>query len=240
MLNDQDFKESIKDGFSVDPAFVRRKFYERAQACKFSKRLVGPEMVRRSRAVELMQSNMPLQAVQKLLGYSTPHLTSAYVAFSESEIRQVTKYFMEKEASRKTSARNFFFGKIQSLQRGDIQTRVELSTVEGHRVITIITNDSLGRLGLKVGKIITAEVKAPWVFLQQSNEEPKCTAENRFTGLVERVNKGKVNTEYVIRISDGTELCSIVTTESSRRLNLEKGDAVWALFNCFSVILHVD
>ncbi len=240
ILSDQDFRESIKDGFGIDPAFVRRKFYERAQAGGIEKRLVGPEMVRRSRAVELIQSNVPLQVVQQLLGHSTPNLTAAYVGFSEDETRQVTKYFMEKEASRKTSARNFFFGKIRSLQCGDIQTLVELSTIEGHRVITMITNDSLGRLGLKVGKLISAEVKAPWVILLKSNEDPECTAENRFNGLVERINKGKINTEYVIRISDGTELCSIVTTKSSGRLNLKKGDAAWALFNSSSVVLHVD
>ena len=240
ILSDQDFRESIKDGFRVDPAFVRRKFYERAKASGLSKQLVGPEMVRRSRAVELIQGNMPLQVVQSLLGHSTPNLTAAFVGYSEDETRQVTKHFMEKEASRKTSARNFFFGKILSLQRGDIQTLVELSTIEGHRVITMITNDSLGRLGLKVGKQISAEVKAPWVILQKSNEKPECTAENRFKGLVERINKGKMNTEYIIRISDDTELCSVVTTKSSGSLNIEKGDAVWALFNFFSVVLHVD
>jgi len=44
------------------------------------------------------------------------------------------------------------FGKISGMKRGDIQSRVELITVEGYPLITIITNDSLGRLGLKVGK----------------------------------------------------------------------------------------
>jgi molybdate transport system regulatory protein len=240
ILNDQDFRESIKNGFSVDPAFVRRKFYERAKACGLSRRLVGPEMVRRSRAVELMQSNMPLQVVQKLMGHSTPNLTAAYVGFSEDEAREVTKHFVEKEASRKTSARNFFFGKIQSLHRGDIQAMVELSTLEGHRIITMITNDSVGRLGLKVGKLISAEVKAPWVFLQKGNEEPECSAENSFNGVIERVIKGKINTEYIIRISEGTELCSVIATKSGDRLSLQKGDPVWALFSCFSVILHLD
>jgi molybdate transport system regulatory protein len=240
IISDQDFRESIKDGLSVDPAFVRRKFYERAKACGFSGQLVGPEMVRRSRAVELVQSNLPLQVVQKLLGHSTPNLTAAYVGFSEDESREVTKHFMEREAARKTSARNYFFGKIVSLARGDIQTLVELSTSEGHRVVTMITNDSLGRLGLQVGKRISAEVKAPWVFLQKGEETPQSTAENKFLGCIERVIKGKINTEYVVRISDGIELCSIVTTRSGNHLGLEKGDAVWALFSCFSVILHVD
>jgi molybdate transport system regulatory protein len=239
-LADPAFKNSLRKMFDVDPGFVRRKFYERAEACGFSKRLGGPEMIRKARAVELMQGNMPLPAVQIFLGHSTPNLTRSYVSFSDDEIREVTKFFIERESSRKTSARNSFFGKIQVIQRGDIQARIELTTIGGYSVITVITNDSLERLGLKEGKLITAEVKAPWVILQKRNEEPECTAENRFNGVIERVNKGEINTEYAVRISDGTVLCSVVTTESSRSLNLKEGDGVWALFNCFSVVLHVD
>ena len=197
-------------------------------------------MIRKARGVELMQNNMPLPVVQMLLGHSTPNLTSSYVSFSEDEIQQVTKYFMEKESSRKTSARNSFFGKIQSIEQGDIQSRVVLTTIEGHQVTTVITNDSLQRLGLKEGKLATAEVKAPWVILQKMVEEPESSVENRFNGFITRIHKGKVNSECVVRISDGTELCSIVTTESIRHLGLKEGDRVWALFNCFSVVLHAD
>ena len=240
ILADPEFRKTIRKTFGVDPGFVRRKFYERAQACGISKEMGGPEMIRKSRAVELMQDNMPLPAVQMLLGHSTPNLTSSYVSFSEDEIQQVTKYFMERESARKTSARNSFFGKIYALQRGDIQTLVELSTIQGRRVTTVITNDSVERLGLKEGKMITAEVKAPYVIVEKSGEEPKSSAENRFMGIIEQVTTGKVNTEYVIAIPDGTRLCSITTTTSGRELDLKKGDQVWALFNCFAAVLRVD
>ena len=240
VLDDPDFAASIRDTLRIDPAFVRRKFYERAEACGLSKRLGGPEMIRKARGIELMQGNMPLPAVQKILGHSTSNLTSSYITFSEDEIRQTARYYMEKESSRKTSARNFFFGKISYLKRGDIQSRVELTTVDGYPLTTIITNDSLGRLALKVGKPVTAEVKAPWVVLQRCDEEPQCSADNRFKGVIERINSGSVNTEYVVGISDRIELCSVVSTGSSRLLDLRKGDTVWALFNCYCVVLHVD
>jgi len=240
MLADPDFAASIPDTLFIDPAFVRRKFYERTEACGLSKQLGGPEMIRKARGIELMHANMPLQAVQKLLGHSTPNLTSSYVTFSEEEITQVTKYYMEKESSRKTSARNFFFGKIVDLKRGDIQSQVELTTLEGYAITTIITNDSVGRLGLKVGKLITAEVKAPWVDLQRADKQPECSADNRFSGIIERINRGEVNTEYVVRVSDKIEICSVVSTGSSLLLELRKGDTIWALFNCYSVVLHVD
>jgi molybdate transport system regulatory protein len=183
---------------------------------------------------------MPLPAVQAMLGHSTPNLTSAYVSFSEADIQHVTRLFMEKESTRKTSARNCFYGKIQTMRQGDIQTLVELVTLGGHRIATVITNDSRQRLGLKVGKLITAEVKAPWVMLQKSVDGSGCSADNVFNGIVEKITPGKINTEFIVRISDGTEVCSMVTSESCRRLAFAEGDEVWVSFNGYSVVLLSD
>jgi molybdate transport system regulatory protein len=229
-----------KKMLAIDPGFVRRKFYERAEACGFAKRLGGPEMLRRARAVELMQNNLPLPAVQKMLGHSTPHLTSAHVSFSAEEIQQVTKAYMEREASRQTSARNAFFGKIETIQSGDIQSCVTIITLSGYTVTTVITNESLEVLGLKPGRLLTAEVKAPLVVLHKGEEAPRCSAANQFKGIIERVNSGKVNTEFILRLNDGTTLCAIACTASSKRLSFSLGDRVWALFNSYSVVLHID
>ena len=156
----------------MDPGHVRRKFYERAAACGFPKELGGPDAIRKSRAVELLQNNLPLPVVQRILGHSTPNLTASFVSFSDDDIHQVTKFFLEKESRRKTSARNTFFGKIRAIQKGDIQAKVELVTIGGYPVTTVITNDSLARLGLKTGTLITAEVKAPLVILQKGVRNP--------------------------------------------------------------------
>ena len=239
-LADPAFQESLGSLFDVDPGHVRRKFYERATVCGFPKELGGPDAIRKSRAVELMQNNLPLPVVQRILGHSTPNLTASFVSFSDDDIHQVTKFFLEKESRRKTSARNTFFGKISAIQKGDIQAKVELVTIGGYPVTTVITNDSLARLGLKAGTLITAEVKAPMVVLQKGDKEPKCSAENMFQGTIEKIIKGKVTTEYVVRIADGTQLCSLVTSESDRRLKLRANDPVWAVFNSFSVVLHRD
>ena len=239
-LEDTGFKQSLGSLFNVDPGHVRRKFYERAAACGFPKELGGPDAIRKARAVELLQNNVPLPVVQRVLGHSTPNLTAAFVSFSDEDIRQVTRFFMEKESRRKTSARNAFFGKISAIQKGDIQARVELVTIGGYCLTTVITNDSLARLGLKAGTLITAEVKAPMVVLQKEDREPQCSAENLFQGTIEKIIRGKVTTEYVVRIADGTQLCSLVTSDSSRRLDLRANDPVWAMFNSFSVVLHLD
>jgi molybdate transport system regulatory protein len=239
-LNDPAFKKYLGNFFKVDPGHVRRKFYERAIDSGIPPAMGAPESIRRSRAIELMQNNMPLPVVQKMLGHSTLNMTASYVNFSDADMQQVAKHFIEKESRRKTSARNSFFGKISSIKKGDIQAKVEMITLRGDTITTIITRDSLSRLGLKTGSLITAEVKAPWVILQKSDKEPKSTAENRFLGTITHISKGEITTEYIVRISDGTELCSIITTDNSYQMVFQENDQIWALFNSFAVVLHID
>jgi molybdate transport system regulatory protein len=234
------FQKVRGNALNLDPGFVRRKFYERAQACGFSKYPGGPGMIRKARAVELMQGNLPLPAVQVMLGHTSPNITSSYMSFSKEEIRNISKRFIEKESARKTSARNSFFGKIGNLRKGDIQTLVELITLDGFTITSVITNNSVERLGLGIGRLMTAEVKAPWVCLERSDMEPECSSENRIKGVIERITEGRINTEGIIRVSDMTELCSVISTKGYQHLNLKKGDEIWCLFNCFSVVLHAD
>jgi molybdate transport system regulatory protein len=240
LMADRDFRSVVGQCLGVDPAFVRRKFYERAQACGFPKQLGSPEAIRKSRGVELMQSNMPLPAVQKYLGHSTPNLTSAYVSFSDEEIRAITSSFLQRESARKTSARNSFFGRVERILPADLQAVVEVVTPGGHAVASIITLDSLRRMGLKPGRMATIEVKAPWVHLYASEIEPQCSAENRFHGPIVRMTRGRINTECVLRIDSETELCAIGTNESFDRLGLRKGATVWAVFGVYATILRVD
>nr|WP_320017043.1 TOBE domain-containing protein [uncultured Desulfobacter sp.] len=240
IIADPAFKMTFPDKLEVDPGFVRRKFYEQAQACGFKKALGAPEFLRKARGAELIENNMPLPAVQMMLGHTTPNPILSHVSFSEEELREVTRFFMEKESGRKTSARNSFFGKIEIIQQGDIQSRVELLTLDGHKVTTVITNHSIKRLALKPGKWITAEVKAPWVILEKRLDCPESSADNRFKGTVGKILQGKINTEYRVKISGGTEICSIVTTESCRRLSFGEGDTVWVLFNSAAVVLMTE
>ena len=240
LLADGRFRTAVEGSLGVDPAFVRRKFYERAQACGFPKQSGSPEAVRKSRGVELMQSNMPLPAVQMYLGHSTPNLTSAYVSYSEEDIRAVTSTFLQRESARKTSARNSFFGRITSIRPADIQALVELTTPGGLVISSVITMDSLQRLGLKAGRLATIEVKAPWLTLHKGETEPLCSAENRLRGVVTRITRGCINTEYVLRVGPETELCVITTSDSLRRLELQEGETVWAVFGSYATILRVD
>jgi molybdate transport system regulatory protein len=240
LLGDPVFQPIAGEILRLDPGFVRRKFYERTAACGFVKRLGGPEMLRKARAIELMQGNMPLPAVQMMLGHSSPNLTSSYVSFSADEIRTVARHFLERESRRRTSARNTFFGKVETMRRGTIQSLITLVTIDGFVISTVITNDSLERLGLRRGRLLTAEVKAPLVMLQVGEEPPSCSADNLLRGTVAALTPGPVTSECVVRVSEGVEVCAIISSAQRSTLDLRVGMAVWALFSCFAVVLQTD
>lgn len=226
--------------FSVDPAFVRRKFYERAEACGFPQKLGGPEMIRKARAAELIHGDLPVPAVQRIMGHSTPNLTTACIAFSEEELRQVTRWHLENESRHKTSARNIFWGKVNSLTQGDVQTLVELTTLDGGNLLTIVTNTSVEHLRLKPGKLLSAEIKAPWMVLERRDSKGRSNLENQREGTIARVKHGTVNTECAVLLADGTELCAVVSSPGFASLGLVTGDPVRVLFSCHAVILHTE
>jgi len=226
--------------FRIDPAHVRKKFYERATAIGIQRSMGSPDVIRKSRAVELIQSNMPLPVVQRILGHSTPSLTASYVEFSETEISHVASYFAQRESSRKTSARNSFFGKIKTIEKSDLQSLVEMVSVSGNGVTAIITTNSLERIGLKPGMLITAEIKAPGVQLCKSYNAPVCSAENMFQGTVCRIANNHTTAEVVVRLPDSTELCAIITEKTRRDMNIRNEDTLWVFFDAFSVVLHID
>ncbi len=224
----------------IDPAHVRRKFYERAEAIGLTNSQGTPEVIRKSRAVELLRSNMPLPVIQKILGHASPHLAASYLLFSESEIHHVAKYFADRENSRRTSARNSFYGKITTMSTGEIQTLIEVVTISGNTISAMITNGSLARMVLTQGMLITAEVKAPWIQLCKDQTAPSCSAENMFQGNVCRVTKDRITAEIVVELPDGTELCAIISEKTRKKMNIQKNDRLWVFFDAFAVVLRKD
>jgi len=225
--------------FHLDQGHVRRKFYERAEECGFTKELVNPSTIRRSRAVELLRHDVPLPVVQRILGHSTADLTAAFLHLPEEQRRKVERQVLTRE-TRRTSARNAFFGRVAQVQKGDIQSLVVVESLGGHAVSSIITNESLKNLGINEGSFVTAEIKAPWVVLETCDEMPRATANNRFLGEVELIRIGELTSEVIVTLSDSTRLCALITTQSARELNVAEGQTVWAMFNAFAVVLHVE
>lgn len=237
-LQDPNLLDRGPEPLRVDEAHVRRKFYERADECGLPREAANPSALRRSRAVELLRDGVPLTVVQTLLGHSTANLTASLVSFSEQETREIAQRFLDREQHRTSSARNAFFGKITSVVRDEIQVELTIATLGGQTVSTIITIESLVRMGLAPGKLVTAEVKAPWITLADGEPE-RASTRNSVHGTVSTIRRGVINSEVTLRLDDGTELCAILGTSGLDRLGLGLGSTAWALFDVGAVIVHV-
>jgi molybdate transport system regulatory protein len=236
----QDTAELRGAVFQLDQGYVRRKFYERAKAMLLPQELGNPRVLRNSRAIELLRSGAPLQVVQNILGHSSINLTAHYCDFSEEDLKRLVQYYVQKEMRMKTSARNSFTGKVTNIATGEILSEVELVTPSGHKLVSVITNESLHNLGLVPGSIATAIVKAPWIIIETDADSTKTSARNRFRGKITKINAGKIVAEVIAALDDGTSMVTLITIPSLANLNLQVGDTAWFLFKAFSVILNVD
>lgn len=229
--------------FDMDQGHVRRKFYERAEAAGLPRELASPSVLRRSRARQLMRQDVPLPVVQRLLGHSSADLTAAFSDYSDLEAGDIVEAYLKREERRKTSARNRFFGAVSKVVEGPVVASVEITSLGGFKVTSVVTRESVERLGIRPGVLATADIKAPWVQIAAGEDEPRSSAANRYPATVRRILTGEaqgdqVAAEVVAELSDGTMLAAVITHESVRRLNLAVGSRVWASFGAFSVILN--
>ena len=65
----------------------------------------------------------------------------------------------------KLSARNMLSGKVKKVVRGAVNSEVTIELKGGDEIVSIITNSSVDRLGLKEGKEAYAVIKASSVMV---------------------------------------------------------------------------
>ena len=68
----------------------------------------------------------------------------------------------------------------------------------------------------------------------------KLSTRNGFVGTITRLVRGPVSTEVTIRVADGVEIVSVITTNSAKRLKLKKGQRAHAFIKADHVIVGVD
>ncbi len=64
-----------------------------------------------------------------------------------------------------TSARNMLKGKVAKITTGAVNSEVEIELPDGQKITSIITINSVNRLGLKEGKTCYAMIKASSVMI---------------------------------------------------------------------------
>jgi len=70
--------------FAIDPGNFRREFYRRSEEANIPKELSFPNILRHTRALELIEAGVPLTTVQLLLGHISSGTTAAYLQCSET------------------------------------------------------------------------------------------------------------------------------------------------------------
>ena len=225
------------DFFHVDPGYFRRICYARGKECGLPKELSGPNVLRNTRAVEMLRSGVPITVVRDVLGQSSLDLTACFQQFSSEDMRTIV-HSAHQAMRRQTSARNSFVGHVTRIERDAVMTEVVAETRTGCTVSAVITTDSLDKLGLTVGSPVVATVKAPLVNVLRCGEKTEGSARNRFRATILRVTDSPVISEVLGRLDDGTDVCALISGGSARELALQAGDEVEFWFKALSVVLN--
>lgn len=133
-----------------------------------------------------------------------------------------------------TSARNCLEGKIKEINVGSVNSEVILSvgTVD---IVSIITNESVKKMNLKIGDNAFGLIKANSIILTK-DEKLNISARNIINTDVAKVEYGAVNAEIIMTIGTNA-LVSIITKESADNLMIKPKDKILAIFKASSVII---
>lgn len=137
----------------------------------------------------------------------------------------------------KISARNVWLGNITQIEPGAVNSIVTIALKGQDTIVSVITENSVQRLGLEPGREVLAMVKAPSVMLGLEVDREKISARNFLEGLVNRIVPGVVNDEVIIDLAGGNTVTAILTSASVKRLGLMAGMKIAAIIKASDVML---
>ncbi len=139
----------------------------------------------------------------------------------------------------KISARNVWLGNVVRIERGAVNSVVTVALKGRDTIVSVITENSVQRLGLATGVEVLAIVKAPSVLLALDVDRQKISARNILEGRINRIIPGVVNDEVIIDLDVGNTVTSILTSEGVQRLGLVEGMTISAIIKASDVLLAV-
>ncbi len=171
------------------------------------------------------------QESQLALERLTSNLAQNGVA-NAADFRQVLR-----RMSMKTSARNQFAGPVMAIKDGVVDTEVSIRLGPELVLTAIVTRASAENLGLSLGRDALAFVKASSILLM-TGEDGQISARNRFAGTVTHIHPGPVNAEVTLTMPGGQHvITAVITDDSVKRLGLDIGQQMTAVFKASSVFL---
>ncbi|WP_221795012.1 TOBE domain-containing protein [Oceanobacter mangrovi] len=136
----------------------------------------------------------------------------------------------------RTSARNQLHGRVTALIQNQVNCEVRMKLDDQTTIVSIITNESVETLDLRIGMPIFALIKTNYVsLLENPADQPEIR--NRLAGKLVEVRAGEQRSEVIIELSGLRNLVGSVANDQLDRMQLREGDAVTAVFDASSVIL---
>lgn len=139
----------------------------------------------------------------------------------------------------KLSARNIWAGQVTTIQTGAVNSVVAVALKGKDFIVSVITNNSVERLGLQPGTEVLAIVKASSVLVGRNLHQDQLSASNILTGTVANIVTGAVNDEVTIQLTGGSTVTAIITREGVQHLELVSGVEACAIIKASSVLLAV-
>lgn len=140
----------------------------------------------------------------------------------------------------KISARNQIVGKVVELKKGPVNCEVVVAVAEGDKIVSVVTNDAIDALGLKVGSEAVCIFKAQSVLLGKADVALALSARNKIKGTITEIKDGAVNCEIILSTAAGLKVTAIVTEDAKKELSLTKGDTVYAIIKASSILVGVN
>ncbi len=136
-----------------------------------------------------------------------------------------------------TSARNCFYGKVESIGKGVINSEITLS-IGSEKIVATITNESVKQMEINIGDTAYALIKSSSIILTK-HKPLKISARNVLTAKVTDVIPGLVNTEVKMSIDTDNTMTAVITKESAEALMIKPNDEIYAIFKASSVIVGI-
>lgn len=135
----------------------------------------------------------------------------------------------------KTSARNQLQGVITEIKKGQINSEVVMSIGGSSVLKSVVTNESVDEMELRVGERIYAIIKAPFVMVAK-DKPSRISTRNIIETKVTEVKNGIVNSELKLAMGDQI-LTAVITEDAVEDLDFKVGETVYALIKANFIIL---
>jgi len=142
------------------------------------------------------------------------------------------KLFLQRNSLR-TSARNQIFGKVQQIQKKQINSLLTINIDNYLSIKASITNESIKELGIKIDTQVYTLIKASWVKIANNQED------NSILGTIVEIKKEKELVEVLLKINEKLTITSVMNLIEFESLHVEINQSAYATFRPSDTIIGV-